>query len=81
MNEQAIAAQLTPQERECLEYLWQYQDTVPPAADRTLLARLLAWELIEPVPQLLLPVLPAQGGYRLTEQGRAVLKRLHDGRA
>lgn len=78
MNEQTMAEQLTHQERDCLEHLWRNSDAALTDYDSSTLTRLLAWDLIEPVPRLLLPVLPSRGGYRLTGQGMAVLQRLRN---
>lgn len=79
MSDQHIAERLSATERACLNYLLNYPDADLSQFDDPVVDQLIVQGLVDRVPLLTFPILPPQNRYRLTSQGRAVLKAVMDG--
>ena len=71
--------ELDATERYCLDYLTDHPDAELAQFDRVVIQRLLDKTLIEQIPLMMLPGMPAQIRYRITGQGRAALDRFWRG--
>jgi hypothetical protein len=74
MSDQDIAEHLSTTEQACLIHLLNYPDADLSQFDEQVVDQLIVKGLVDRVPLLAFPVLPPQTCYRLTSQGRAVLK-------